>query len=193
MQQPKPSSAPPATAGELAALLGAMADGDDGAGRWTPQQLADATRYELQTPLASVLRGPADVAPPGEVAPADVAPGEVAPAAPHGDLLPLLERIGGAAATVGDLLAHLDPPLELLRRLKDFAKVSDKGSDEWLPPEVATALYYAAIAAALLRHRVLITDLPAAELRRGMEWAAAREWVGAEIQGVLVGAKSHLP
>lgn len=51
----------------------------------------------------------------------------------------------------GDLLSHPNPPEELLKATKDFAKTCRLGPHKTLPPEIASALYYASIAAALVR------------------------------------------
>ena len=53
--------------------------------------------------------------------------------------------------SLGDLLQHPHPPLELLRFAKDFAKAHEQSPDDLLPAEMARMLYYAAIAAAWAR------------------------------------------
>src|SRR4051795_11531353 len=74
------------------------------------------------------------------------------------------------AVRVGELLNDPTPQVELLRDLKTFAKSADTRPDGPLPREVATALYYAAILAALVRGGDRITELDDAALRVGTEW-----------------------
>jgi hypothetical protein len=100
-----------------------------------------------------------------------------------------------AAATEGeplvsfrDLFRHPSPPLELLRLTKDFAKGSDERTEDPLPPEVATVLYYGAIAVALVRHGARISSLDDARLRDGIAWALDQPWVDPATTRVFVDA-----
>jgi hypothetical protein len=76
-----------------------------------------------------------------------------------------------------DLLYHPNPPLELLKLTKDFAKRHQERPDSPLPREIATVLYFASIAVAMLRCGQRITTLGDAALRKGFEWVLARPWV----------------
>ncbi len=76
-----------------------------------------------------------------------------------------------------DLLFHDRPPLGLLQRTKEFAKSSRSHPDSPLPVEVATVLYFAAIAAAMVRWGRRITRQGDAALRGGFEWGAALSWI----------------
>lgn len=89
---------------------------------------------------------------------------------------------GAAALTFGSLLTDPAPPLELLQLAKDFAKKVMGAPDVPLPDEVATVLYYAAIAPALLRHNQRITGLTDDALRQGVTWAVSLDWVGDPIR-----------
>ena len=121
-----------------------LADSD--AREWGPGDIASILRHQLLTPLRVDLPDAA---------------GELSRAAPS----PPIE-------TFGDLLNHPSPPLPLLKRVKEFAKASRmSGTTGPLHPEVATIIYYAAVAAALLRHHARITRLDHATLRQGFEWA----------------------
>src|SRR5205085_1644220 len=73
-----------------------------------------------------------------------------------------------------DLFRHPAPGVELLTLVKDYAKECRSRPDGPIPPEVATVLYYSAIAAALSRHGVLITTQDPAAVRGGLEWVAAQ-------------------
>lgn len=76
-----------------------------------------------------------------------------------------------------DLLGHPNPPLELLKQTKEFAKAHRNQPDNPLPREVSTLLYYASIAAALLHGRQRITTLDDRILMDGFGWAAGLEWI----------------
>ena len=81
------------------------------------------------------------------------------------------------AQTFGDLFQHPDPPLDLLRRVKEFAKAADADSGAPLPTPVATVLYYGAIVAALLRHGARISALGDEDLRYGVSWSINQPWL----------------
>jgi RNA polymerase sigma-70 factor (ECF subfamily) len=77
---------------------------------------------------------------------------------------------------LGDLLSDPGPPLELLEQIKDFAKESRTDPESPLSPAVATIVYYAAIAAALLRRGERISRQDDATLKQGFQWCD-RPWV----------------
>jgi hypothetical protein len=71
--------------------------------------------------------------------------------------------------------------------LKDYARAAcDDGS---LPTEVATLLYFTAIALAAVRCGERITGLDDAALRAGLEWAVGLHWGDDAIRAVL---REHL-
>jgi hypothetical protein len=87
-----------------------------------------------------------------------------------------LVNLDPSLKTFADLLHHESPPLDLLKRTKEFAK-SCRADPDLLPPEVATLLYYAAIVVARLRHDQRITELDDEKLRKGVEWAIEQAWL----------------
>jgi hypothetical protein len=88
---------------------------------------------------------------------------------------------GGAAPTrqmtFGDLLHHPLPPVEMLQRVKEFAKACKLAVDGPLPPEVAAVLYFASIIVARLRCGQRISKLDDDALRMGTEWARDQPWL----------------
>jgi hypothetical protein len=76
-----------------------------------------------------------------------------------------------------DLFHHPSPPLELLELTKNFAKANMDNAESTLPGEVAAALYYTSIAAALIRLDTRISRLPDADLRRGLLWTNDQPWL----------------
>jgi len=86
-------------------------------------------------------------------------------------------ELSAAAQTFGSLLAAHHPNVEHLRHVKEFAKSRRMNPQGDLPEDIATVLYYAAIAAARLRCSHSISQLTVAELREGIDWALARNWL----------------
>ena len=95
--------------------------------------------------------------------------------------------------SLGDLLQHPHPPLELLRFAKDFAKAHEQSPDDLLPAEMARMLYYAAIAAAWARCGRRITTLDDVQLRRAFDWALAQPWVDESTKELFVTGRRLLP
>jgi hypothetical protein len=93
--------------------------------------------------------------------------------------------------TFGELLVHSAPPLSLLRLVKDFAKSSDFGAAA-LPTPVALVLYYAAIAAAFVRHGTSISSLEAEGLRDGINWVLNQEWLYSDMRTIFETALERL-
>jgi hypothetical protein len=91
-----------------------------------------------------------------------------------------------------DLFLHPVPPIELLSLTKDFAKVNMEHPDSSLPHEVAAVLYYASIAAALVRLERRITQLSEAELQRGLNWAREQPWIDGQVKALLDSALQKL-
>lgn len=94
--------------------------------------------------------------------------------------------------TLGTLLHHPQPPLEMLERVKDAAKAARHDPQSHLPEDVAAVLYGMAIAAALLRHGRRITSMSDWAARNYLEWACGREWLDAASRRLLSGALSGL-
>lgn len=79
--------------------------------------------------------------------------------------------------TFSQSLTSHHPNVEQLRHIKEFAKSCRANPDLGLPQDIATALYYAAIAAAKLRCKQSISQLSLVELRDGIKWALSRNWL----------------
>jgi len=105
----------------------------------------------------------------------------------------LSEAEGLLLRSLGDLLLHPRPPLELLRLAKDFAKAHEQSPDDPLPPEMARMLYYTAIAAAWARCGRRITTLDDAQLRRAFDWALAQPWVDGATKELFATGRLLLP
>jgi hypothetical protein len=83
-----------------------------------------------------------------------------------------------ASVTFGDLLfGQQEPSLELLQRVKCFAKFCKSTRDGPLPVEVATVLYFASIVRASTSCNTNISALDESGLRRGANWVLGQTWV----------------
>jgi RNA polymerase sigma-70 factor (ECF subfamily) len=99
--------------------------------------------------------------------------------------LPVAPGAGAASSGFGELLARADPPLELLEGAKDFAKQNRTDPESSLPPAVATVLYYACIAAALVRCGRRISRHDEGTLRQGFRWSCERPWANEALRGLF--------
>ena len=94
--------------------------------------------------------------------------------------------------TLGQLLGHAQPPVELLALVKRFAKLCRSDPDNPLPGELVMLMYYAAIAIAQVRTGQRISELPTAELRRGLRWIAGQAWMEPTTREPLLDAMERL-
>ena len=97
----------------------------------------------------------------------------------------LAESQGLTLKSFGDLLAHPNPPVELLKITKEFAKACRLSPHSPLPREIASVLYFASIAAALVRCRRRITGLGNDALADGLNWVLARHWLDAPTRALV--------
>jgi len=139
----------------------------DGLGSWTTAELGPILEHQLDSPLDVDLNGGAIAA--GSSARPD-----------SGN-----ESVRQEIRTFRELLLAPHPPVELLDRVKQFAKVCRSQSDGPLPHEVATVLYLAAIAAARRHCRRRISTLEDAAWQHAVDWALAQSWLNTEIRELL--------
>ena len=86
----------------------------------------------------------------------------------------------------GDLLRHPNPPLALLELTKEFAKRSLYSPCPAIPHDVARALYFTSIAAALSHCERRITTLNDDDIAAGISWALSCDWVTDDARTVLL-------
>jgi hypothetical protein len=147
---------------QLSRLLGAS----DGPGReWPPEDLQAFLRQQLAAPISVNLDG---------LRPALAA-----------QLKGLTGAQGLLLKSFADLFIHPHPPLELLVLVKDFAKAQRASPAGALPREVASVLYFAAIAVSRLRLGQRISSLPDAALREGCAWALDQSWVDERMKAIF--------
>lgn len=154
---------------ELAEL---MATGWENTRLWRPEELAAIFRHQMSAPMLVDL-GSFD-----------------APTATK--LKTLSDAQGLLLKSFADLFNHPAPPLELLQLVKNFAKANVDHPESGLPGEIASALYYASIAAALVHLDTRISQLPDADLRRGFRWLQEQPWLDENTKGLLAEARKKL-
>ena len=152
--------------GKLMSLSGSNA------GAWSNEDLASILSHQLRVPLAVDLT-------------------QVdAPEPARRELAARIAR--NPDETFAAVLFSPNPPLEILSTIKDFAKLLRSGPDAPIPAEVATMIYYAAIAAALAQKNHRLSELGDAELRKGLDWARGRKWIDATMRELLDTACARL-
>jgi hypothetical protein len=120
---------------------------------WSPEELGVILRHQLAVPLAIDLRDAAEEA------------------------RSALDSAPVSLMTFADLLHHPAPEVAMLQRIKRFAKARKSNPNGPLPEEVATVIYYAAIAVALKRCQLRITSMDDAALVAGCGWVLLQAWV----------------
>lgn len=99
---------------------------------------------------------------------------------------------GCSVRTFADLLLHPFPPLELLELVKEFGKTHSTHPDSLLPREISMTLYYAGIAAALVKSGRRISSLPPSTLRQGLDQVSRFEWLDQQTRALIQRAVSLL-
>jgi len=140
------------------ALLAGMMDMDSDTERaWRPDELGAVLEHQLSAPVEldlSVMR-----------------PGF------RKRLRTLASAQGLVLSSYRDLFHHPNPPVELLRLVKDFAKASKDDPESPFQPEIAAVLYLGSILVARWRCGAKISAVPDQMLREGAEWVLGQSWV----------------
>jgi hypothetical protein len=150
---------------QLSAL---MASGDERGPLWRPDELASMFRHQMSAPVLMDL---------GSFDPRTAT-----------QLKTLAAAQGLLLSSFADLFNHANPPIQLLQLVKDFSKANLDHPESGLPREIATALYYSSIAAALVRLDKRISQLPDADLQRGLLMTQAQPWLDERTKSLLAEA-----
>ena len=87
--------------------------------------------------------------------------------------------------TLADLYAHPKPPLELLEAVKRYGRKRVHRAEQGLPNEIASALYFASIATALVCHGQRITTSDNELLGHGFSRLLERPWIEPPLRGLF--------
>ncbi|MGH8024449.1 MAG: hypothetical protein ACRED1_12755, partial [Limisphaerales bacterium] len=139
---------------------------------WRPEELAAMLRHQMSAPVLMDLGG-------------------FDPRTAN-QLKALTAAQGLLLSSFADLFNHSNPPIQLLQLVKDFAKANLDHPESGLPREIATALYYASIAAALARSGRRISQLSDADLRRGLRLTSEQPWLDAGTKSLLAEAMKQI-
>src|SRR6185369_11258222 len=90
-----------------------------------------------------------------------------------------------AALTFGELFGASDPPVEVLRIVKDYSKQAISIPDGPIPEELGAVLYYAGICCALLRRGERISSLDPQALGQGLDWALSQPWLNDTLRALF--------
>jgi hypothetical protein len=145
---------------------------DDPQALWRPEELRAIWQHQLAASIEYDLGGLTDEL--------------------TGLLQALVTPAGSPARSFGDLLQHPAPPVELLDLIKRFAKEHWTHPDSLLPRSISMALYYAAIAAAMVRLGKKISSFEEATLRQGLQRVAGLDWLDIETRSLLENARAAL-
>src|SRR5580692_8057022 len=147
---------------ELSAL---MSTSDESGPLWRADELAALFRHQMSAPILMDL---------GSFDPRTAS-----------QLKTLTAAQGLLLSSFADLFNHANPPVQLLQLVKDFAKTNLDHPESGLPREIATALYYASIAAALVRLDKRISQLPDEDLQRGLRLTREQAWLDERTKSLL--------
>lgn len=150
---------------KLASLL---ATGEEQARLWRPDELASIYRHQMAAPMVVDL-GAFD-------------------SRTATKLRTVSEAQGLVLKSFSDLFHHPAPVVELLEMVKDFAKANLDQPDSALPDEIAAALYYTSIAAALVRLDTRISKLADADLQTGLRRTLKQAWLDEKTKELLAQA-----
>jgi hypothetical protein len=92
-------------------------------------------------------------------------------------------RISGIAAgeSIRNLLTNPGTDIELIEKIKEYGKNLSQGAKADVGHDIANAIYYAAIAHALIYHNIKITKFSYKELEKAMSFFAQTDWVSTDL------------
>ncbi|MFO7898728.1 MAG: hypothetical protein R6V58_06670 [Planctomycetota bacterium] len=153
----------------------------------TPRQLADLLGMARE---AAAPDSPADALEALLGAPISADP--ASPAAPPAVLGRACDELRPhAGRRIGDVLTGGDADLAALTTLKDYGKALVGLAELEAHRAAATALYYAAIAAALVLHGERISRYDLGELCEGFAALEAKPWLPPELADLLAAARAE--
>ncbi len=151
---PRPTSA---EVSDSALAIRLLSDDDVSTSVWAEHELASVFAHQLSIRLNDLF--------------ADT------PTVPATNFLDNARQLTPPIITLGELLLHPHPPLELLRAVKGLARSSTSGHTSTIAAEVASVVYFAAIAAALVHCGQRITRSDNKTLLEGFRVALERPWL----------------
>ncbi len=142
-----------------------IASGLDPDSVWGPQDFADILSHQLASALVDEL--------------------SLVPGIDSEQVESLASRAHPPIRSFHDLILHPSPPDELLEHVKVYTKMARANAKDPVLEQVVSLIYYASIAAALLRHGTRLSTLDNAALHEGMVWSRSRPWVDPSLTDLL--------
>jgi len=150
--------------------------------QWTAEDMRDLLAHQLQMPLVNLTL----VAPVGQAATAKTR-------GASGASLGVAECFANQQpATLADLFADPQPPIEILEAAKSFSRQQTRRSAEGLPTDISSAVYFASIAAAQVRLGQSITKSDELVLEQGYRSLVGRPWLDNGLRELLTQALAGL-
>ncbi len=107
-----------------------------------------------------------------------------------------IEKANASTDNPPDTFANLfetdSPSIELLLIVKNYAKAVCNAHDGSLPKRIALAVYYLAIATALVKHNQLISTTDRAEIDSGLRWGVQQNWLPQSANALFTQAAAAL-
>jgi hypothetical protein len=100
-----------------------------------------------------------------------------------------LESVSGLP--LGQLLLSPKTKVAVLRRIKDYAKDMGASASDESRRDVALAVYYAAIAAAIVHHNVRISQHAYDKLVQSFDKLSTNDWVSPDMARLFRKAREH--
>jgi len=103
---------------------------------------------------------------------------------------PCEEMLASADRAMGDLLLDPDSEPSVIETLKDYGKQLVYRSRDKASRDAASAMYYAAIASALVFQRHKISKHSYEKLEKAFERLKRRSWLSSQLRDLFVGARA---
>jgi hypothetical protein len=100
------------------------------------------------------------------------------------------EEVLGADKAIGNLFLDPKSDLAVIKTLKEYGKELVRCADSEIQKAVATTIYYAAIASALVFHRTKVTQHSYGKLQKAYEDLEQKKWIPSDLKDLLKKAKA---
>jgi len=96
-----------------------------------------------------------------------------------------------SGSSIEELLLDAKTETRILIQIKEYAKERGCSAQDDIQREVALAVYYAAIAAALLHHNAKISEHPCKHLKEAFSKLREKEWLPSSLTKLFEAAQAH--
>jgi hypothetical protein len=170
--RPMPHEPSHAGSSDSALAIRLLADDDVSTSAWAEHELASVFAHQLSIRLNDLF--------------ADM------PTVPAMNFLDNARQLTPPITTLGELLVHQHPPVDLLRAVKELARSSTSGRTTVVSSDVASVIYFAAIASALVHCGKRITRSDNKTLLEGFRVARGRPWLTEPVARLFQAAAEQL-